>query len=311
MFLVCGEALFDVFLRSENGPGALDLEARAGGSPFNVAIGVARLGGRSALLTGISNDLFGKRLVTLLENEGVETGYVVRTGRRTTLSVVNLSKSGQPEYAFYGVGSADTSLEEADLPPLGDEIAGLHFGSYSIAAPPVADAFAALAARAGGRFLSLDPNVRPTVQPDLAVWRRQIDRFTAHADVVKVSMEDLQILYPDAAPEALAARWLEAGAGLVVVTDGGAAVSAFTPDLRVDVAPPPCAVVDTVGAGDAFQAGLLVGLSAQGDPKKAVRAQTRDSLEAVIRSAAQIASATCERRGADMPTLAELGGSSL
>ena len=231
LILVCGEALFDLFLRDSDGPGAFPIDARAGGSPFNVAIGVARRGGRAALLTGLSDDLLGRRLFEVLENEGVETGYLIRSGRRTTLSVVDLATDGQPAYAFYGVGSADCAVTEADLPAIGPEVAALHFGSYSIVETPVADAFAALAAREAGRFISVDPNARPTIAPDPAVWRERLGHLLIHADMVKVSTEDLAFLYPDAPVERVVEAWLGSGPDLVVVTDGGASVSAFPRDV--------------------------------------------------------------------------------
>ena len=96
MYLVCGEALYDVFLDAEDASGDLRLEARPGGSPFNVAIGIARLGGRSALLTGMSRDMLGERLERTLKRESVSTDYLIRSGRRTTLSLVGFDQAGQP-----------------------------------------------------------------------------------------------------------------------------------------------------------------------------------------------------------------------
>src|SRR6188472_773156 len=152
MFLVCGEALFDFFLESEAGPAAASYAARAGGSPFNVAIGLARLGAEAGLLTGLSDDLLGQRLGQVLEAEGVSTRYAIPTDRPTTLSLVGLDAAGVPAYQFYDNGSADTGVEAGDLPELGPEVIGLHFGSYSLAATPVGDAMAALARGKGGRF---------------------------------------------------------------------------------------------------------------------------------------------------------------
>ena len=206
MFLVCGEALFDFFLESEAGPAAATYAARAGGSPFNVAIGLARLGQASGLLTGLSTDLLGQRLAQVLEDEGVSTAYAIPTDRPTTLSLVGLDTHGVPAYQFYDNGSADTGVTEADLPALGPEISGLHFGSYSLAAAPVADAFAALAAASRDRFISVDPNVRPTVEPDMDVWRERLAVLFPLADLVKISAEDLELLWPGRSSEALAAR---------------------------------------------------------------------------------------------------------
>lgn len=308
MYLICGEALYDFFLTDTDGPGALTFDARVGGSPFNVAIGIMRRGGHAALLTGISKDLLGRRLVAVLEAEGVDTRYLVRSGRRTTLSLVDLSVEGQPSYAFYGVGSADTALQPVDLPAIGDEIAGLHFGSYSIATAPVADAFAQLAARHADRFISLDPNVRPTIEPDAETWRRRIDALVPAVNLLKVSAEDLDFLYPGADRAAIAARWLAAGPELVVVTDGGAAVTAFTTSARLDLTPPPCAVVDTVGAGDAFQATMLAGLAALGDPRSVIRSLDAETVAALVGAASEVAAETCRRRGADIPRLAPRAG---
>ena len=126
MFLVCGEALFDFFLEREVGPAAATYDARAGGSPFNVAIGLARLGQASGLLTGLSTDLLGQRLAQVLADEGVSTAYAIATDRPTTLSLVGLDTHGVPAYQFYDNGSADTGVIEADLPALGPEVSGLH-----------------------------------------------------------------------------------------------------------------------------------------------------------------------------------------
>lgn len=305
MYLICGEALYDFFLKEAHAPGALSFEARSGGSPFNVAIGIARRGGKSALLTGLSNDPLGTRLHTLLTEEGVETGYLIRSGRRTTVSLVDLSPDGQPAYAFYGVGSADTALSREEIPAIGPEIYGLHFGSYSIAVTPVADAFMALAERESGRLISLDPNVRPTIEPDLDIWRGRIDRLLAYTDMVKTSTEDLEVLYPGVAPADIAERWLAKGPKLVVVTDGGAAVTAFTGTDKIAVNPPVSQVVDTVGAGDSFQATLLAELAKDGDPKAALATLDAAKIETLVTAAAAVAAATCARRGADIPRLGE------
>lgn len=298
--LVCGEALFDLFQTGENGPGALTFEARAGGSPFNVAVGIARLGGRAALLTGLSTDLFGNRLAAMLAAEGVDTGYLVRRDRPTMLSVVGLDAEGGPEFAFYGGGSADCALETADLPALPPSVAGLHFGSYSIAVAPAADAFAAFAARHAARFVSLDPNVRPAIEPDMALWRRRIDRLRRHANLVKVSEEDLAHLHPGADPEAVLAKWAK-GAELAVLTRGAREVVARRADDTVRVAPPPVAVVDTVGAGDSFQAALLAAI----DPAR-LRRMPRKELEAILTRAARAAAITCTKPGANLPRNTDL-----
>ncbi|KAA3622525.1 MAG: carbohydrate kinase [Proteobacteria bacterium] len=302
MYLVCGEALFDVFLDSEEDPGTLRLDARAGGSPFNVAIGIARLGGLSGLLTGISTDLLGSRLVKVLERESVSTRYLVRSGRRTTLSLVALDEAGHPDYVFYGLGSADCSVVKDELPTIGAEVTGFHFGSYSLVVEPVADAFTTVAAAAGGRFVSVDPNVRPTVEPDLDIWRTRVSEYATYADLIKISAEDLEFLYPNAKPETTAVDWLDAGVHAVVVTDGHNDVRAWTKSgLESRVRPPVSKVVDTVGAGDSFQSALLARLARDDDPKTAVTSLDAERLDDLLNYALQAASITCSRRGADLP----------
>lgn len=309
MFLVCGEALFDCFLDSETDIGSVRFDARVGGSPFNVSIGIARLGGRSALLTGISTDMFGQRLVRVLERETVETRYLVRSSRRTTLVMVGLDAKGQPEYVMYGADAADRSLSPADLPVIGSEVNGLHFGSYSLVVPPVADALASLAAAAGDRFVSVDPNVRPTVEPDMDIWRVRVAEYAGLADLLKISSEDLSLLYPGVRPETKASDWLDAGVRMVVVTDGGNDALAWTSGGHsVRVTPPAAEVADTVGAGDSFQAALLARLAEYGDPRAVVTTMDADRLTELVNFAAMAAAITCSRRGADLPRRNEVVG---
>jgi fructokinase len=307
MFLVCGEALYDVFAADEEADGALRLSARAGGSPFNVAIGLARLGHAAALLTGVSRDQLGERLVRHLAREGVETRYLVRSGRRTTLSLVGLDATGAPSYTFYGVGSADCSLTEADMPRLGDDVVGLHFGSYSIAVAPTADAFAALARREAGRLISLDPNVRLSVEPDVAVWHARIGALLPLAGLVKVSMEDLSALAPGAAAADVARAWRDRGPSLVVVTDGARGAAAWSAAGHVSVPGSAIDVVDTVGAGDAFQAALLAGILDHGvGTRQALSTLSGNAIGDLLAAAGRAAALTCTRRGADLPRAAEL-----
>ena len=306
MFLICGEALYDFFLVEEGDGGSLSFDARPGGSPYNVAIGMARLGASSALLTGMSNDMLGARLATILENEGVSRDYLVRTGRRTTLSLVGVDESGGPSYAFYGVGSADCSLTEAELPEVGPEIRGLHFGSYSIAVNPVADAFSALLSRTAGLFVSFDPNVRPTIEPDMGVWRKRIEALRTQTSLLKVSDEDIVMLYPDADPVEVIQKWAKDGPALVVLTRGGEEVVGVRGDELFRATPPATEVIDTVGAGDTFMATLLTEMYAQSDPAGYLGSLPQSGVEALLNRAATAAAITCSRRGADLPTAADL-----
>ncbi len=301
MFVVCGEALYDLF-GARNGTGAdVRFDGCMGGSPFNVARGMARLGANVALFTGVSTDMLGENLLGTLRDEGVDTRYLLRTGRRTTLSVVAVDAAGSPSYTFYGVGSSDCTIHVADLPLLDDKINGLHFGSYSIAVEPVATAMAALAERERHRFISLDPNVRPTVEPDMNIWRTRIDAMRRLASVVKVSEEDLSALYPGENLEDRLRQWASDGPALTILTRGGAEVLAMRGSDTIRVSPPTITVVDTVGAGDAFQASLLTSISKQSEPRQWLESASSDALSDLLNQAARAASTACQRRGADLP----------
>lgn len=308
MFLVCGEALFDLFLESESGPGASLYAARSGGSPFNVAIGLSRLGTPAALLTGLSRDLLGQRLRRVLEDEGVATTYAIDTERPTTISLVGLDFAGVPAYQFYDRDSAGTGITVGDLPRVGPEVTGLHFGSYSIAAEPVADAFLALASAERDRFISLDPNIRPTVVPDMQIWRHRVGALIPFVDLLKISFEDLAIVHPGMSAAVFARETLARGPRLVVVTDGGERARAWTASgLYAEASPPAVAVIDTVGAGDTFQAALISRLLRHPDgPGAGIDALDQAGLEAMLDYAARAAALTCSRRGADLPRASEL-----
>ncbi len=301
MFLVCGEALWDLFkVESEAG---LTFDARIGGSPFNVALGLARLGQEAALFTGLSTDRFGERLHEALTAEGVATDFILRRDQPTTLSFVDVGPDGGPAYAFYGEGAADRSISGSELPDLDPSIWGLHAGSYSLAVEPVGSALLALFEReAGRRLLTLDPNVRLNVEPRVALWRGRVERFLRLAEVVKVSDEDLDLLYPGEEPSQIAERWRHLGASLVVITRGAEGAEAFSAKGRVAVAGRKVRVVDTVGAGDSFQAALIAALAERGcKDRAALAALDRGDLVSLLDFAMEAAALTCTRRGADLP----------
>lgn len=304
MFLVCGEALWDMFaVEGENG---LMFDARIGGSPFNVAVGLARLGQASALLTGLSTDRLGERLLRALEREGVESRYLVRTSRASTIGLIDVGPDGGPVYSFYG--TADREVRESDLPELGPEVWGLHAGSFALVVEPVGGSLLTLFKReAGRRLITLDPNVRLNVEPDVGCWRGKIDAFAAHADLVKISEEDLDALYPGDDHEQVADRWRTSGAALVVVTRGSKGAEAFGSFGRIAVAGRGVSVVDTVGAGDTFQSALVAGLAERGLTRGAdLRALDADEAARLLGFAVDAAAITCSRRGADLPSRAEV-----
>jgi fructokinase len=309
MYLICGEALYDVFLEAETTTG-LRLDARMGGSPFNVAIGLARLSRRVGLFTGMSTDSLGRHLEKTLTDEGVETAYLARKDGPTTLAYVDVGADGFARYTFYGHGAADRSVALDDLPQIPDGRVAIHFGSYSLVAEPTATSFHGLARREEGkRLISLDPNVRLNVEPDLDLWRKRVDAFAGLADLIKVSDEDLGQLYPGETFESVASRWRARGARLVVVTRGELGAAAFLREEVYQAPGRPVSVVDTVGAGDSFAAALLCGLDELGKAtREGIDTLSLEECRRITDFAIEAAAITCSRRGADLPRRAELPG---
>ncbi|MBP0941445.1 carbohydrate kinase [Pseudomonas alliivorans] len=306
MFLVCGEALFDIFTRADTGSALnkLGFDAIAGGSPFNVAIGLRRLGVESALFAGLSTDYLGSRLRAVLEDEQVGTAHLIEFNAPTTLAMVAVGADGSPTYSFRGEGCADRQLRLEHLPRLDDKVRGIHVGSFSLVVQPIADTLLALVARESGkRLISLDPNVRLNPAPDIGRWRSQIAAFAEHAHMIKVSDEDLHLLYPDRDPETIAKGWLNRHTHLVIVTRGTQGASIFTREHGTWSIPAKSVVtVDTVGAGDTFQAALLTFLTErQVDTPKALSEITKEMLDQMLEFAASAAALTCTRVGPDLP----------
>lgn len=307
--LVCGEALIDLFVERADGA-TMPARAVPGGSPFNVAIGLARLGVGSGFLGGVSRDRFGAFLAGRLEEEGVDTSFLVRSDRPTTLSAIVTGPDGQPGYSFYGGGAADRGVEIADLPSaLPSDVQALSFGSYSMAVEPVGSTFAELAEREQSRrVISVDPNLRASVVGDLALWRARMERFCRCATIVKASDEDVRSGWEgQLSPEAAAENWLDLGARLVVITRGGEGATGFHAAGSVSIPARTVAVVDTVGAGDSFHAALLAGLARSGRLNRdAIAGLDPVAVSELLEYAAAAAALTVGRHGADLPRAVEL-----
>ncbi|EHR69116.1 sugar kinase, ribokinase [Burkholderiales bacterium JOSHI_001] len=308
MFMVCGEALLDVFSAGAT-PTGIAFDGRIGGSPLNVALGLARLAQPVGFLGGLSRGFVGERLMQALRDEGIDTRAVALLDAPATLSLVGLDAKGVPSYAFYGQGAADRSLRPEHLSAVPAQCNAFHFGSYAMVVEPTGSTQRALVEREHARSLiAYDPNVRLNVEPQLDVWRTTLDWMSARTHLLKVSDEDLGLLYPGQPIEALARQWLARGVALVVVTRGGEGALAFTARDEFGVPSPRVTVVDTVGAGDTFQAALLTALAERGLATPAgLRDLQRQDLAAVLDFAARAAAITCSRRGADLPRRAELG----
>lgn len=311
MFLSCGDALFDLFAQGDDDVSRIALNGRIGGSPLNVALGLARLGHHAAYFTKISSDLFGQRIRAFMEREAIDQRLLVPTDRNTTLAMVSLKPDGSAAYVFYIDGTADRSIEVSDVPnPMPAELEAIHLASYSTVTEPTAGALVALLRQENDRrFVSYDPNVRASIEPDLDIWRAKVAEIVPHAALVKASDEDLEQLYPGRAPEAVLADWIGAGAALAVVTRGErGAVALSGSGLETSIGGRRIVVADTVGAGDTFQAALLAGLKERSAlSRSALLRAPKALIDDVLDFAANAAAVTCSRRGADLPRRADLG----
>jgi fructokinase len=307
LFTVIGEALLDMVQAEQRG----HFVARPGGGPMNIAIGLHRLGHPTHLMARLSDGALGCLVRAHLEANGLPLDGCVTTSEQTTLAFASLDEVGRASYDFYVNGTADWGWSMAELSRLPATTRVLHTGSLATAIRPGADAVLSLFVRvhAGGQTLtSYDPNVRPALAGDHADAVARVESFVAAAHVVKASDEDVGWLYPDHDPLEVLRDWTGHGPALAVLTKGPEGCAAVTAagDL-VEVPAGPVRVVDTIGAGDAFESGLLSSLADSGlaTPEK-IGAIAPDTLRAVLHRAVRAAALTCQRAGADPPTRDEL-----
>jgi fructokinase len=289
---------------------AAHLSAHFGGSPANVAVGLARLDISTGFAGRLAAGGFGPWLRGHLERNGVDLSYAVDAAEPATLALVSLDEAGRASYTFYGPETADWQWHPDELPPPESlDAAVVHTGSLATLLDPGASVVRrwVAAIRQGGRTLiSIDPNVRPALVQDRADFAQALDDLVAQAHVVKVSEEDLAFL--PGSSEATAERWLASGCDLVVITRGGDGASALhRGGARVDVPAPVVEVADTVGAGDSFTAGLL-GYLADHDllQPAAVAELSAEHLADALSWATRVSAITCTRPGANPPFRAEL-----
>ncbi|WP_171132838.1 MULTISPECIES: carbohydrate kinase [unclassified Ruegeria] len=304
MILCCGEALIDM-IAEPTASGADGFVPHSGGAVFNTAIALGRLDAPVGLLTGLSTDMFGQQLAAALQASHVETSHVIQSDRPTTLAFVQL-KDGHASYNFVDENTAGRMLRPEDMPrQLPGAISALYFGGISLACEPCADAYAALLEQHGAdRAVMLDPNIRPGFIKDQTRYRTRLNRMIAQADIVKVSDEDLDWIIPG--PETLDEKvplLLQAGPAVVIVTRGAEGATGYLADSRQTSVPvEPVKVVDTVGAGDTFNAGVLAALEEAGHlSKPGLRALPPATLRAALALGAKVAAVTVSRAGANPP----------
>ena len=308
MILCAGEALIDMLPR-ESADGTATLAPTAGGAVFNTAIALGRLEVPTGFACALSDDMFGRQLRRTLADSNVDTTHCATVARPCTLAFVELI-DGHARYAFYNAGTALKEMGPQELPSDLSAISALFLGGISLMDEPCGTALESLVdALPDSVPLMFDPNIRPSFIADAQAYRARFDRITARADIVKLSDEDLEWLTGTADPSDGVSQLIDRGVRRVCLTRGAAGVTAYTAAGSLSVPAPQAHVVDTVGAGDTFNAGLLAGLHRAGHLARGALAAPdetalRDSLSLGVTAAAVVVS----RAGANPPTLAELEG---
>ncbi|KUO12375.1 carbohydrate kinase family protein [Streptomyces sp. DSM 15324] len=299
---VLGECVADAFTEPVSTPNELALRVLPGGGPANTAVALARLGTPARFLARLSGDVFGRLFRGHLEASGVDLSSAVTAAEPSTLAVAELDDSGQAAFSFHARGTADWQWTAGELARVDlSATACVHTGSLALVRAPGAAVVEEFLATAAARTtVSIDPNVRPLlVDPD--VYRARLAQWCSLADILRLSEDDLALLLPGTAPERACDLWHAAGVRLVVITLGAEGALASLDGERVRVPAVTTQVVDTVGAGDSFTAGLLHHLGARsllGGRLTDVRAE--DVAEA-CRFAARVAALTCSVAGPNPP----------
>jgi fructokinase len=303
---VIGEAVIDLV----PGDQPQIYHAVPGGSPYNVAVGLARLGHRTALMARLADNALGRILRDRARAEGIDLRAAPPAAEPATLAVVSLDASAQASYDFYLNGTADWQWTAEETGRVPDTTAVLHFGSIASWTPPGDARILALAADMRGRgdvLISYDPNIRPRLLADHEHGQRMAERAIRLAHLAKASSDDIAWLYPGRTAAEVARHWLQLGPAVVVITSSGGA-DAFTAQGRPVHQPArDIAVADTIGAGDSFTAGLIGSLIRRRQHLPAQLAQCpAQQLSAALDDAILVASLNCQRRGNDPPALADL-----
>jgi fructokinase len=302
--IVCfGEALIDFLAEPSSKPGAPQAFLRnAGGAPANVAVAIATLGGKAAFAGMLGKDMFGDFLLESLQNAGVDTQYTVRTHEaNTALAFVSLDSHGERSFSFYRPPSADLLFRQEHFnDSCFTDLFAFHLCSNSLTEPASAEAALAGArrARAAGALVSFDMNLRPALWPANADPVPILWQTIQLADVVKFSTEEMAYLAQNGKDEAVLERLWQGATRLLIVTHGADAIHWYTPDRRGTVPAFKVKAVDTTAAGDAFVAGLLVGLARHGVKASGLAEFAASALPESLRFAAACGAVAVTRHGA-------------
>lgn len=306
MIICCGEALIDMLPRNLASGESVFLPV-PGGALFNTAIALGRLGEDTGFISGISTDMFGEQLIEALKASNVSEQYCIRNDQPTTLAFVKLT-DGNAEYSFFDEQSAGRNVSQTDLPSLDANIEAIHFGAISLIPEPCGEAYEALLlAQASSRVISLDPNIRTGFIKNIEKHRARITRMAENSDIIKVSDEDLAWIAESSDEMTQVNAWLSESTSIVIITRGGDGADVYTKSYHFNSPAVKTTIVDTVGAGDTFNAGLLAGLK-RGEllEKKKLVSIDQGELEKAVQLANNIASIVVSRTGANPPWQSEL-----
>lgn len=301
MILCCGEALIDMLPR-ETASGETGFVPHAGGSVFNTAIAIGRLGAKAGFFSGLSSDFLGQILRDTLQQSRVDTRLCAISDQPTTLAFVRLM-NGQASYNFYDENTAGRLLNDAQLPELDDNISALMFGGISLIPEPCGSTYETLLRReAPHRVTMIDPNIRPNFIPDKTAHLARIKRMIALADIVKVSDEDLLWFEEGSDQDHIAHSWMASSNKIIIITKGAEGADAYAACGKVSIQGAKVTVTDTVGAGDTVNAGVLVSLENQGLlDKQSLAAISQQQLTEAVSFGMKTAAITVSRAGANPP----------
>ncbi|MDR0497381.1 MAG: carbohydrate kinase [Treponema sp.] len=322
MIICCGEALIDMVLSPFKGKEECFLPL-PGGSPYNTAIAIGKLGVPVKFLGRLSTDFFGEVLVKRFKENRVGSDLIKRTGQNSTLAFVKLSKNKEPQYIFYTDGTADRSFSTEDLPPkLPADTRCILFGSIAMTMEPIASAIETLILKEGNRksadqmdgapVISFDPNIRPFMIKDRNKYIEKIEKWIAASTIVKISSRDCEFIYPKLDMDRALQKIIAMGPRLAICTMGpkgaqallrrndGSVIKASAPAVSISV-------VDTIGAGDSFHGAFLAWLEMKKKMSRSalVNLSETDLYNALL-FANKAASITCSRQGAEPPTRREV-----
>ncbi|MDY0288860.1 MAG: carbohydrate kinase [Sphaerochaeta sp.] len=316
MIGVIGEALIDFIGKGKEGS-SVNFASHVGGCGLNAATAAARLGCPVGFLGKNSSDMFGERILEhMVDNHVLFDPDLCSSPLPSMIGFLALDEEGKASYAFYSKNTAPTSVDRDELlTALGEhsDIKALHIGSVSLAVEPGCDAIlAAVDLYKPAPVVFLDPNVRPTVIEDFDAYRKRLELAIQLADIIKLSDDDLLLLYPDLEMDEAAKKLSRDSGSHIILTKGKKGSTWYSPEkFTVDSPIVDLPVVDTVGAGDTFSGAILSFLHRGGffgadgqEPR--LEHLSKATIAQAMRFANVAASINCSRKGCDPPTLEEV-----